>query len=747
MIAAADVNHVFTTFARTGGTRLIANKFARFRAPNGQGSRAIGAASRREPRGIGTMQSAGFDIVICVIALGAGLAGALISFLIMRHRAATSRCALEAQIEDLSDRLWEGHEAEESARSLLEGHGDLIVRRDSGGRITYANDAFCALAGKSREILLGNMVELPVLERTTVTVQPDGTRTRDESINLGTGTRWISWRDIAVRADAGTEIQSVGHDVTSHVEAERALALARDQAEATSRAKSRFLATLSHEIRTPLNGILGMVGLLLDTQLTAEQSTYAKAAKASGETLLALIEEILDFSKIEAGRLDIESHPFALAAMVEEAVELMAPRAQAKGVEIVCYVDERVPVNVIGDAARLRQVLLNLIGNAVKFTEKGGVGVIVEPGDFENEIRIEVRDTGVGIKHDNLSRIFHDFEQGDNSSTRKFGGTGLGLAISKRIIERMDGRIDVTSDVGIGSVFSISLRLPPAETQETSFAAPDLAGMAVLIVTAAEIEASLLARRLGRWGASTCAVVDEKVATALLPERPWEALIVDFPLARVVAESCNLSTLRMPKRIVMIRPSERHELPALKGCGFTGYLVKPVRAASLAARLATTDTFEHSAAEVAAESIEVSSSTAKGLSILIAEDNDINALLARALLTRLGHHPTVATNGEIAVESWLAARAAGSRYDLVLMDLQMPGIDGLEAARRIRAAEAEAGDPRTRIVALTANAQTEDRQSILDAGLDDLLLKPLDRERLREILKPTSGPGANPLAA
>jgi PAS domain S-box-containing protein len=693
------------------------------------------------------MQSAGFDIVIYVVAIGAALAGALISFLIMQHRAATSRCALEAQIEDLSDRLWEGHEAEERARSLLEGHGDLIVRRDSIGRITYANDAFCALAGKSRERLLGNVVELPVLERTTATVQPDGTRTRDESINLGTGTRWISWRDVAVRAEAGTEIQSVGHDVTSHVEAARTLALARDQAQATSRTKSRFLATLSHEIRTPLNGILGMAGLLLDTQLTAEQSTYAKAAKASGETLLALIEEILDFSKIEAGRLDIESHPFALAAMVEEAVELMAPRAQAKGVEIVCYVDERIPANVIGDAARLRQVLLNLISNAVKFTEKGGVGVVVEPSDFENEIRLEVRDTGIGIKNDNLSRIFQDFEQGDNSSTRKFGGTGLGLAISKRIIERMDGRIDVTSDVGVGSVFCVSLRLPPAETQEANFVGPDLAHMAVMIVTAAEIEASLLARRLGRWGASTCAVVDERVATALLPERPWEALIVDFPLARVVAETCNLGKLGIPKRIVMIRPSERHELPALKACGFTGYLVKPVRAASLAARLDTADTFEHSAAAIAAESTEVSSSTAKGLSILVAEDNDINALLARALLTRLGHHPTIATNGEVAVESWLAARAAGSRYDLVLMDLQMPGIDGLEAARRIRAAEAEAGDPRTRIVALTANAQTEDRQSILDAGLDDLLLKPLDRERLREILKTVSGPGANPLAA
>jgi CheY-like chemotaxis protein len=433
--------------------------------------------------------------------------------------------------------------------------------------------------------------------------------------------------------------------------------------------------------------------------------------------------------------------------MVEESVELMAPRAQAKGIEIVSYIDERIPKNVIGDSARLRQVLLNLIGNAVKFTEHGGVGVVVEPGDHENEIRFEVRDTGVGIAQDDLQRIFRDFEQADSSSTRKFGGTGLGLAISRRIIERMDGSIVVSSQFGVGSTFAINVPLPPAEAPDSSFVVPELNHLAVMIVATAEIEASLLARRLGRWGASTCTVIDEKIAEALLPERPWDALLVDYPLARRMAENRNLTKLHIPKRIVMIRPSERYELQALKAAGFTGYLVKPVRAASLASRLAAADTFEHSAYEVIAETTEVSAPATKGLSILVAEDNEINALLARALLTRMGHRPTIAVNGEAAIESWLAARAAGSRYDLVLMDLQMPGIDGLEAARRIRAAEAEMSEAPTRMIALTANAQTEDRKSILDAGLDGLLLKPLDRERLRELLDTTSGPGTNPLAA
>jgi PAS domain S-box-containing protein len=654
---------------------------------------------------------------------------------------------LEDRIEELSDRLWEVREAEERARSLLEAQGDIIVRRNGSGQITYANDAFCELAGKPRDVLIGSTEELSVRGRGVGTVQADGTRMHDEEVESGLRVRWISWREVSVRSDSGTEVQSVGRDVTTRVAAEQALTFARDQAEAASRTKSRFLATVSHEIRTPLNGMLGMAELLLDTPLTPEQLTYTKAAKTSGETLLTLIEEILDFSKIEAGRLDIESRPFALASMIEESVELMAPRAQTKGIEIVSYVDERIPANVIGDIARLRQVLLNLIGNAVKFTEYGGIGVVAEPGSHENEIHIQVRDTGIGISEEDLPRIFGDFEQADDSSTRKYGGTGLGLAISKRIIERMSGRIDVTSQVGGGSIFTISVQLLPADAQEPPVVVPDLNRSAVMIVAAAEIEASLLARRLGRWGASTCAVIDEKIAIALLPERPWDALLIDYPLARAMTANCDFTSLHIPKRIAMIRPSERHELQALKAAGFTGYLVKPVRAASLAARLAVTDSFEHSASEVAVEVAEGSARPAKGLSILVAEDNEINAMLARALLTRLGHHPTIAANGEAAVESWMAARASGSGYDLVLMDLQMPGVDGLEAARRIRAAEIQTGDPRTRMIALTANAQTEDRQSIFDAGLDGLLLKPLDRERLREILDGACGPGTNPLAA
>jgi len=698
------------------------------------------------------MQSASYDPYAYATGAGALFAAActVIAFLLMRRRVMKERIRLlAARVEDLSDRNWELREAEERARSLLEAQGDVIVRRDGEGRVTYANDAFCVLAGRQRKEIIGKSSDLPVLEQGKANVLADGTRVHDQKIGAGNGARWIAWREVAVRGESGSEMQGVGRDVTDRAEAERALEHARNQAEGANRAKSRFLAMVSHEIRTPLNGMLGMADLLLDTELTPEQRTYAKAAKTSGEALLSLIEEILDFSKIEAGRLDLEPRSFALAAMVEEAVELLAPRAQAKGIEIASYIDEHLPRAVVGDMARLRQVLLNLAGNAIKFTEAGGVAVIVEP-DGSGAVRFLVRDTGIGIAAEDQTRIFFDFEQADDSLARRFGGTGLGLAISRRIVERMDGSITVDSAPGRGTTFSVTLPLQPApdDNAQPDFLAPDLRDTSVLIVSAAEVEAALIARRLGHWGARTSAVTDPRSAVALLPERSWNALFVDGSFAAAMAGDDAVAMRAVSRRVALITPGERHELPALKALGFTGYLIKPVRALSLAACLRENgfDVMAEAADTEAGKTAEQPAQT-RNLSILVAEDNEINALLARALLTRLGHRPIIVADGASAMESWLAARAQSVPYDLVLMDVQMPGVDGLEAARRIRAIERDSGSGRVPILALTANASEDDRTACLEAGMDDLLVKPLDREKLIEAIAAASKGATDPLAA
>jgi len=649
--------------------------------------------------------------------------------------------------EALADRNWELQEAEQRARSLSESQGDLIVLRDAEGCITFVNDAYCALAEQSRGALLGSKFTLAVLAQGDTALQGDGTRIHDQKIASRFGPRWIAWREGLVRSDAGqpAEMQSVGRDVTDRTETERALAEARDQADAANRAKSRFLAMASHEIRTPLNGIIGMSGLLLDTPLTPEQMTYAKAVKSSGDALLALIEELLDYSKIEAGKIDLKQRPFALSGLIEDITELLAPRAQARKLEIAAYVDERLPTEVVGDAARLRQVLLNLAGNAIKFTATGGVALIVEPGSAPDEISFLVRDTGIGIAPDAQQRIFREFEQADEKIARSYGGTGLGLSISERIVKRMGGRITLQSQPGVGSTFEVSVPLAAASEdarQQRAFAAPDLSGQSIMLAAPQSIEASLIARRLQRWGGQTCMISDIAVAQALLPERSWQAVLLDNALGSAEVQAlAEAARVHATQRIVMFTPAARHELQlsAAATSAFTGYLVKPLRAASLAARLSAAP--EVHAPNLAADALIESpdaktppAPVARGLSVLVAEDNEINALLMRSLLTRLGHHAVITTNGEAALESWQAAKSAGAPYDLVLMDIQMPELDGIETTKRIR--EREAGQPgrQTPILALTANTLVEDRYACFEAGMDGFLIKPLDREKLADAL-------------
>ena len=387
--------------------------------------------------------------VIFVLAAVAIFALAACAALVRDHvRLEKQSKDLEATTERLHDDVWELRDSEERYRSLVEGQGDLIYRRDHLRRLTYVNEAFALVAGRPAETLIGSIYQLPVRETQPRKPGEGGSEVYDQAVETPAGIRWISWVETPVEtARGGREIQVVGRDVTARRQTEAELAEARLRAEAANEAKSRFLATVSHEIRTPLNGVLGMADLLLGTRIDLEQATYVRAVKTSGEALLSIIDEILDFSRIEAGRLELAHEPFDLLSLVEGTVELLAPRAQGKGIEIASYIAPDVELRLMGDPARLRQVLNNLARQRrqVHRHAAASASACTAEGDL---VRFAVCDTGIGIPPDRVAGIFDEFEQVEGHSASRHAGTGLGLAISRRLVEGMGGQITVDERAG-----------------------------------------------------------------------------------------------------------------------------------------------------------------------------------------------------------------------------------------------------------------------------------------------------------
>lgn len=655
--------------------------------------------------------------------------------LLLRDHARLSRHAagLARDIEQLNDQLWEIADSEERHRSLIETQGDLIVQRGSQGQILYANGAYAALLGMDAHELVGTQRQPERIRAGTGETSANGTRIFDECLVTPTGKRWIAWVETPVAAARGeTVLQRVGRDVTERVAFEQELQDARLKAEAANEAKSRFLATVSHEFRTPLNGILGMADLLNDTRVDPEQTTYIAALRTSGEALLSLVDDILDFAKVEAGKLELVPEPFDITLLAESVAELMAPRAQAKGVDLAALISPDLSTRVVGDMERVRQILLNLVGNAVKFTDAGGVGIHVSPA--VGGINLMIDDTGPGIEASRLNAIFNEFEQANASVSQSFGGTGLGLAIVKRLVRLMNGTVDVVSEPGQGSSFRVFLPLPAADDAGPSGVCPEWPGRRYIVVSGSRFGSAVLAGALEEAKSSVAVARTALEAGRLLARKPVaDGILIDHALgadeARKLAHIARKTGIR--QIVIVLSPIERRSFGPPHLAGFTGFLVKPVRPRSLYRRLGDDENIDPETL-TGARTPAAKAGTRKRLRVLVAEDNDINALLMTRTLEKMNCDPVWTRDGRSALDRAEAALAgAEPAFDLILLDVRMPGLDGLSTARLIRAAELAAGqESRLPILAVSANVMEDDRRAALAAGMDDCLGKPLDREAL-----------------
>jgi two-component system, sensor histidine kinase and response regulator len=656
----------------------------------------------------------------------------------------------------IAERTAEYEASDERYRAVVERTAEGIFVFDLKQRsILECNPAFLALAGASSdrigELRVDESMLVPgsgafdhVLEQLTADGRP---------VEVDCQLRRVNGSSVEVACSltptmyAGSQaVCGVIRDITERKRIDAELARARDAALESARLKSEFLANMSHEIRTPMNGVVGMTGLLLDTDLDPQQRDFTETIQTSADALLTIINDILDFSKVEAGKLEFENLDFDLRQTVESTADLIAARAFSKGIELASLVEANVPVSLRGDPGRLRQVLMNLLGNSVKFTERGEVLVriaLAAETATEATLRFEVRDTGIGIPEAQQRRLFQAFTQADGSTTRRYGGTGLGLAISKRLVELMNGEIGLHSAVGKGSTFWFTARFEkqPAAAVPEPLPTAALDGRRVLVVDDNEVNRTVLHHQLAAWGVEDWAVSSGAEALSALREaavrgRPFDMAILDRQMPNMDGVTLARAIIRDPAiagvRLIMLSSlGGRTDDDEIVQAGIQICLTKPIKQASLRdclARVLAGGRMAPVPPETTAAAGPTAASTSIGARVLIAEDNIVNQKVALLHLRRLGCSADAVANGAEAVEA-----LSRIPYDIVLMDCQMPELDGYEATRLIRS---QRGPVRhVPIIAMTASALAGDREKCLDAGMSDYVSKPIKIPELHAALQ------------
>jgi two-component system sensor histidine kinase/response regulator len=643
----------------------------------------------------------------------------------------------------------------EATEAVIEASSEAFIASDEHGVITGWNHQAETLLGWSHDEVVGrSIVDTITPPALRATRQADLDRFR----STGTGRLLTRRSEVSMMHRSGREIpvelavwptclgrettfNLFAHDITDRQRAQHELGIARDQAIEASRLKSAFLANMSHEIRTPMNGVIGMTELLLDTDLTGPQLQYAEVINSSGEALLTIIDQILDFSKIEAGKLELDNAEFEPHEMVTGVCEMLASPAYAKGIELPLFVTDDVPARAIGDAGRLRQVLVNLVGNAVKFTDTGEVAVTV-CGAGDGMVEFAVADTGPGIDQAQRESLFESFSQADASTTRRFGGTGLGLPISRQLVRLMGGEITVESQLGQGSTFRFTVALGAADAESNGERAPRTpSGLRVLVISGNATHRRIVGSYLDALDAEVAAATSGEGALGALGAAaghaaPFQLIVLDDRLPDMSGTA--LATIvrsdpQLDGTAIMLLSSAGSPPPVTGALERCTNISKPIRRARLAEAIAQLigDRPSPSAKPAAApQPAPMQAPMQAPTRILLAEDNPVNRLVAIQMLTKRGHRVDAAQNGREALE----LLDAGS-YDLVLMDCQMPEMDGYQATAEIRRRAADRAGARVPVVALTANSMPGERETCLAAGMDDYLSKPFRRHQLDAILQ------------